>query len=280
MSSSADIVHHTYYSKRFLNPLRAGQRRVVTIYDMIPEKESPDLVSGSHLAKRDYVEAADLVISISESTKQDLIQIFRTDSRKITVIPLAVGDSFRPGQLPLPGLPRDYLLYVGGRSGYKRFDVLIQAMVVLNTLRFPIKCVVVGRPPNKIELGLINQLRVGALFQFVHLSDIDLARAYSNARALIQTSQHEGFGLPVLEAMASGVPVIAVAATAVPEVGGDVAQYFEPGNVDQLVELVLKTVQDDDHALDLRLRGIQRAQKFSIAKMAQRTRQEYERLLS
>ena len=119
--AGCDLVHHTYYSGRFLGA-PSGAKQVTTVYDMIPELFADSGVhTGSHLQKRRYVEECDLVICISESSRRDLESLFGPVPGEVRVIPLGVQPGFSPDHPPLSGLPSEYLLYVGGRRGYKDF---------------------------------------------------------------------------------------------------------------------------------------------------------------
>lgn len=205
-SPGADLVHHTYYSRTFLRDV-APARRVCTVYDMIPERfAGSDQFTGSHLAKREYVMQSDLVICISESTRQDLENEYGGVPGTVVVVPSCVGPGFSPGHPPLDGLPSEYLLYVGGRKGYKDFGLLPQAVAQLAARGLEISAFVVGPQFTQSEFEQIKRLGVERLVHQISCSDQELKRAYANATALVQTSRYEGFGMTPLEGMASGTP--------------------------------------------------------------------------
>lgn len=277
--NKTDIVHHTYYSPRFLDKLQ-NTARVCTVYDMIPELfRGTDLFTGSHLRKQDYVMGSDLVICISESTRLDMLSIYGDVPGQVTVVPCGVGHEFRPGLERLPGLPNEYLLYVGGRRGYKDFKLLPASMAHLLRFGCEIPVVVVGSPFSREERAQLAKLRVGQLFSSMNLNDRELQAAYSNCSALIHTSRYEGFGMTPLEAMASGAPVVVAQSSSMPEVCGDVALYFQPGEVDDLAEAILRVLTDTRVRSELKLKGPERAAKFTVEGMAAETARLYKELV-
>ena len=277
--SGCDLVHHTYYSERFLGvPGRAKQ--ATTVYDMIPELFADSGIhTGSHLQKLRYVQECDLVVCISESTRRDLETIFGPVSGEVRVIPLGVQPGFSPNHPPLPGLPSEYLLYVGARRGYKDFSLLPVALQELREQGLDVPLVVVGKPLTDQERAQIASHGVTGCIAHLALDDAQLKQAYAHCSLLVQTSSYEGFGLPPLEAMASGAPVVVAHASSMPEVGGTVAQYFEAGNPESLAETISSVLTSEGLSDDLRRRGIDRAREFTIRTMAERTAAAYRDVL-
>jgi glycosyltransferase involved in cell wall biosynthesis len=269
------VVHHTYYSGRFLGT-RRDVKQVTTVYDMIPELfVGTASFTATHLEKREYVETCELVICISESTRQDMVSVYGDIARNVHVIPLAVRPGFGPHHEPLPGLPREYLLYVGARKGYKDFALLPEALEVLRAEGIAVPLVVVGRPFTADEREDLERRGLTPSVLNIQLPDHDLKRAYAHCSALVQTSRYEGFGLTPLEAMASGAPVVVARASSMPEVGGDVAQYFEAGDSVDLARVIVATLADQNLRSDLAMRGISRAATFTTQAMARRTAEAY-----
>jgi glycosyltransferase involved in cell wall biosynthesis len=272
-------VHHTYYGARFLGA-PAGVRQVTTVYDMIPELfAGTDSFTGSHLAKRQYVEACELVICISESTRQDMVSVYGDIARNVRVIPLAVRPGFGPHHEPLPGLPREYLLYVGARKGYKDFTLLPEALEALRAEGFDVPLVVVGKPFTTEEREDLERRGLSSSVLNLQLSDDQLKRAYAHCSVLVQTSRYEGFGLTPLEGMASGTVVVVARASSMPEVGGDVAQYFSPGDAADLARVLAATLADEKFRVALAKRGPARAATFTTREMARGTAAAYASLL-
>jgi glycosyltransferase involved in cell wall biosynthesis len=277
--TGCDIVHRTYYSERFLG-VPAGIKQVTTVYDMIPELfTGTDQFTATHLQKRQYVSECDLVICISESTRQDMVAIYGDVARNVRVIPLAVQAGFGPDQEQLPGLPSQYVMYVGARKGYKDFGLLPKALQMLRSQGHEVPLVIVGKPLAAEEEADIARRGLASSTVCVQLTDSELKRAYAHSSALVQTSRYEGFGLTPLEGMASGAPVVVAYASSMPEVGGDVAQYFAPGDAEDLARVMLRSLTDEELRVDLAERGPARAAGFSTAQMARRTAEAYADLL-
>ena len=277
--SGCDIVHRTYYSGRFLG-VPAGVKQVTTVYDMIPELfAGTDQFTATHLQKRRYVEECDLVVCISESTRQDMVALYGDVARSVRVIPLAVQAGFGPDQERLAGLPSEYVMYVGARKGYKDFRLLPEALEVLRGQGNEVPLVIVGKPLTVEEEADISRRGLASSTTCVQLTDAELRRAYANSSLIVQTSRYEGFGLTPLEGMASGVPVVVANASSMPEVGGDIAQYFAPGDAEDLARVMLRALTDDVLRRELATRGPTRAAEFSTAQMARLTAEAYTDLL-
>lgn len=272
---AVDIVHHTYYAKLFLEK-RGKTPQVVTVYDMIPELfRGTKEATGTHLRKRDYVSTCDLVICISESTRQDMNDVYGSLATNVVTIPLSVDPLFQPNLASLAHFPDEYLLYVGKRLGYKDFELMAPAMANLRALGLELPVVAVGEPFSSHEKEHLAEWGVVDLFRTCQLADVDLARAYANATVLVQTSRYEGFGLTPLEGMAAGTPVVVANASSMPEVGGDVAHYFHPGDAESLAATLADLLTNDESRVVAGCRGIARAKLFTPRLMAERTAEAY-----
>jgi glycosyltransferase involved in cell wall biosynthesis len=275
-SRSARVIHHTYYHRRYLGLSDKGRTRVVTVYDMIPEV-FPDMYPGGnpHKDKRLFVEAADLVFCISEATKRDVIRFYGEPSAPIVVTPLAAGNRFHADAAKPPILPESYVLFVGKRADYKDFEVLAKAFAVAGLPRDTRLVAVGGGPWDDDERTLLASLGLADRAVQVDLDDQGLAGAYAHALCFVFPSRYEGFGLPTLEAMASGCPTILANASSHPEVGGDVALYFAPGDDAELAKLLGEVVGDDELRARLSAEGLRRAAGFSWHETARLTANAY-----
>ena len=276
----ADIVHNTFYLPHGLDGRRSG-KRVVTIYDMIPElmprtRRRLDLLTLKHR----YVRSADQVICVSESTKQDLLKVYGLIEAPIHVIHHGVSPSFSPGLPRADFLPERYVLFVGHRHQYKDAQVLFRAFAEVARQDSDIELLCVGgNGLGQQEAKLLEQLGIRERVSQRFLPDEIMASAYANAEVFVFPSHFEGFGLPALEAMASGVPTILARATSLPEIGGDAALYFEPGSVEELADQMTAVLSNATLSLDLISSGLDRARLFTWEAAAERTAAVYRQAL-
>jgi len=245
-------------------PPRCPCPAVLTVQDLSFERE-PGLMGVKDrltfkLMVRRSVKRAVRVLAISERTKRDLVELYGIDPARVVVTPLGVDAVFRPG-----GSREDFLLFVGAIQ--ERKDPRAAALAAREVGR---RLVVVG--PTKDESLAEELRRLGADLRGYVPKD-ELARLYREAACLVFPSRYEGFGLPVLEAMASGTPVVAAPDEAVREVADDAAVYAEPGGLAAAVQAALARPDE------LGAAGIERAGRFSWAETARRTAEIYREVL-
>jgi glycosyltransferase involved in cell wall biosynthesis len=246
-------------------PLRPVGASVVTVHDLSFEREPELMPRADRLVFKAVVprsaRRADHVIAVSDRTKDDLMELYDVPEHKISVIPHGVDPAFTPGTNDAAG----YLLFVGAVQRRKDPRAALEAA---QELRMPL--VVVG--PEK-EPPLARELRrLGADLRG-YVEKPELAELYREAACLVVPSRYEGFGLPVLEAMASGTPVVAAPDPALVEVAGDAAVYADQGDLSGAILHAL------DRRSELRAAGLLRASQFSWAEAARRTVEVYRRLL-
>jgi glycosyltransferase involved in cell wall biosynthesis len=246
-------------------PLRPVGASVVTVHDLAFEREPELMPRADRLVFKAVVprsaRRADHVIAVSDRTKDDLMELYDVPEQKISVIPHGVDPAFTPGTNDAEG----YLLFVGAVQRRKDPRAALEAA---QELRMPL--VVVG--PEK-EAALARELRrLGADLRG-YVEKPELAELYREAACLVVPSRYEGFGLPVLEAMASGTPVVAAPDPALVEVAGDAAVYADQGDLSGAILHAL------DRRSELRAAGLLRASQFSWAEAARRTVEVYRRLL-
>lgn len=259
-----DIFIPTYYNPYFLEHLH-GKPFILFVHDMTHElfPHYFSINDKTILHKKILIEKANEIIVVSENTKRDIMTFYpNLDISKIHVIHLA--QSLPSGSAKSIQLPKKYLLYVGARKGYKNFNFCIDA--IANLLRESDELHLVcagGGSFNDIELKKIADLEISKKVIQIEFNQEELSSIYKHAIAFVFPSKYEGFGIPILEAMKSGCPVILSKSASFPEVARDAALYFEPGNSQELVVMVSKILSDDVLRLEMINRGREREKKFS-----------------
>lgn len=255
---SIDIYHSSDWTQ---SPSKA--KKVTTYHDVIPLKfpqwSLPKIVDV-HKKRLELVEKeVDYVIVVSENTKKDLLEISQIPEEKIAVIYEGVSENFKPQDNNLVKefknkhqLPDNYVLAIGGigeRRNLKRVKE-------------------VTKNYNLIITGE----------NITHLTEKEVPLLYSGSSVLLYPSFYEGFGLPILEAMASGVPVITSSVSSMPEVGGDAAEYVNPESVIDIENKLRLVMEDQDKRKQMIKKGLIQAKKFSWKKCAQETAEVYQHL--
>jgi glycosyltransferase involved in cell wall biosynthesis len=252
------IWHKTMFDRRVPD----GPLLAVTVYDMIheryPEQFGPrDVIPAS---KRPWCEAADIVFAISSTTRDDLLERFALPPDKVVVTPLGVT-RVQPSPGPLPFAEPPWFLYVGERAKpYKNWRSLLDALAA-SAPGVGLACF--GPPATADEQRMLDDRGIAERVRFVGGDDHDLARMYRAASALVYPSRYEGFGLPPLEAMAHGCPVISARAGPMPEVLGSAALFFDPESVDDLAQALAQVLAGGDELASLRARGRERSAAFT-----------------
>jgi len=274
-----DLLH----SPDFIPPFRRRCRSVITVHDLAFLRFPHLLTSesaGFYGQVGRAVESADQVIAVSEATRQDLLELLDADPAKITVVHEAAGPGFRPlepaeverhrARLQLPDR---FILFVGTLEPRKNLTVLLKAFA-RGWKEHRVPLVVVGRRgwlyqevfETRDALGLGDEVRfVGAV------PAEQLVYYYNCAICLILPSLYEGFGLPALEAMACGTPVVVSNVSSLPEVVGDAGLLVDPRDAESLAGAMATLLSDEVLRNRLSQRGIQRAATFSWEKAAQET---------
>lgn len=274
-----DIVHLTYYLPGFLRRFKSLPR-VVTLYDMIPENTPRgNRLWNPHFSKRAYMSKSDLVLSISDSSTNDMYRAYGFDKTVPTTY-LGVGAEFQARLPRLEWMPRKFFLFVGNRASYKDCTLAIQAFSEVAPDHPDITLLLAGGGSlSADEVKLIDQLGMANRILQRSIGNHELPNVYSNAMGLLYPSQYEGFGLPLVEAMASGTPIIASDTPINREIAYEAATYFTVGNKSLLVEQI-RLLTDNPEGFQSKIKkGLSRAKNFSWHNCAQRTAQEYRNLL-
>ena len=226
-----DIYHPTYYGDYGLANYK---KKIITVHDMIHELFGLDKKTIEE--KKKMVESADGIIAVSENTKRDLIDILNVPEEKIKVI--HHGNSLNYNVSSERLIKEPYLLYVGERGGYKNCDTLLRAFAEC-THNNDIKLICFGGGKFRAsELELIKNLGILRSVEQIGGDDTVLANLYAYAELFIYPSKYEGFGIPLLEAMHYGTPIITGDTSSMPEVAGDAAEYFNPDSYEDLRDCI------------------------------------------
>lgn len=214
------------------------------------------------------------VLTVSEFSKREIMEWAGLSSDRVEVIYNGVGDTFTAqGQRRQA---RPYLLYVGNQRAHKNVDSLLRALASLGTQTNVDLAITGSATPHTGQI--IEQLGLQRRVHFLgHLSDADLAAAYRGAVAAVMPSQYEGFGLPVIESMACGTPVVCSNVTSLPEVAGDAAVLVEP-TVAGIAAGLLKLLSDPCLRDELSKRGIARAATFTWEAAAVKVRAVFDEM--
>jgi glycosyltransferase involved in cell wall biosynthesis len=285
----AELFHAT---EHLLLPLRSVPT-VLTVHDLIfrhlPAHHKPLYRWYLNVTMPLYCRRATNIIAVSECTRRDLIAAYDLPEEKVTVVHEAAAPRFRlqPPEAVAAvrsryGLPDRFLLFVGTIEPRKNLACLLSVFEAMRAAGLSDGLVIVGRRGWLYDdfFARLEQspVRDAVLFPG-YVPDEDLPAVYSGAQGLVFPSVYEGFGLPMLEAMACGTPVVASNVSSLPEIGGDAALYADPLDVEGMAKAVRRLLCDAELREHLRARGLERAAQFSWGRTAARTRAVYERFL-
>lgn len=280
-SGKYDIFHPTYYNPYYL-ALIGKRPAVVTVYDMTHELY-PELFAANDRTvswKQAVLSRAERIIAISENTKRDLLRCYRLDEKRVTVVHLASSLQGSGGTRVLPGLPANYLLFVGQRGGYKNFPSFVRALVPVMCENPELSIVCAGGGAfSPRERQMLAELGIDSRVRQYPAEDELLVSLYRGAMAFVFPSLYEGFGIPVLEAFSCGCPVLLSNRSSLPEIGGEAALYFDPEDEDSLLHAATRLMGDAGLRQSLAALGRARAGAFSWEKVARETKAVYETLL-
>jgi glycosyltransferase involved in cell wall biosynthesis len=290
-----DLVHYPYFDLFFLTlPFKKEKPTVVTIHDVIPlvfPKNYPTGLRGALKFQGQKLSLRNVraVVTDSENSKRDIFKYLNYPLEKIHVVPLAPASHFKvikdesllDKTRKKYNLPEHFVLYVGDVNYNKNLLGLIKAFA---GLKGEISLVLVGKaflednlPETKAISQLIKKLEIEKkVIRLGWLPNEDLVNIYNLASVYCQPSFYEGFGLPVLEAMSCGCPVVCSKTSSLPEICGSAALMVDPENVDDMIKGLQKAIENKE---GLRKKGLAQAKKFSWSKVALKTYEIYQKLV-
>jgi glycosyltransferase involved in cell wall biosynthesis len=287
-----DLFHGTNFDVPLWN--RKKRPSVVTIHDLAallhPDKHRSRLVRRSRMRLPLVVRIADAIITPTESVKREVCRHLSVPADKVTATHLAARRSFQPLTLSATaevrhrlGVEDDFLLFVGTLEPRKNLLTLLQAFAqIVGQRSLKPQLVIAGGEGWLMDdaFALMKNPAISERLRLTgYLSDEDLRALYSSCRVFIYPSVYEGFGLPPLEAMACGAPVIAGLIPSLQETLGGAARLVEPLDSDALAENIMEVIEDEDERLRLKAAGLEQAAKFSWEETASATLAVYRSLV-
>lgn len=286
--SNQPALYHTPY---YLMPYHPGLPTVVTLHDLIalvlPQSVSPRARWLFRIAANAALRASSHIIIVSESARQDLLRYFPLDPDRVTAVPNAAAARFRPQpEAALQAvrhayqLPDAFLFYCGINKPHKNLVRLIDAYAAMNATTPPL--IIAGawdnRYPQPKERA--TQLSLQDRVRFIgRVSDEELPALYSAATLFVFPSLYEGFGLPVIEAMACGAAVACSDAVGLRDVAGDAALLFNPQETGSITTALQAALENSNLLAELRSRSLIQAKTFSWSSTAQQTLAVYREVL-
>lgn len=274
-----DILHlveaHRYDSE-WREAKKAGKKLVVTVHDLIPEifKMEGEQYAGVK-ERAEILSAADCIVAVSEHTKKDIVRLYGIAAEKIRVVHNGVACE------PVTESKKDekpYLLWVGRRAGYKNFFWFVKATAgLLRKRQLRVICTGGQAFGRKERLWLFLH-GVYHRYSVVGVSKIEMRKLYAQAEAMVMPSRYEGFGLPLIEAMACGCPAVVPKEHVFPEIAGEAAFWYNPQEAKSLRMAIAQAIEAGAGAEKIAL-GRERAAEFSWTKAAEQVVRIYKELV-
>ncbi|QGU94096.1 glycosyltransferase [Clostridium bovifaecis] len=267
-------------------------KKVITVHDLIPYI-MPETVGRGYLLKflkevPNIIQNADGVITVSEYSKRDILKFFPIDENKVFVTPLAADSIYKPLNKDTCreflakkyNINNPFVLYLGGFSARKNVKALINSFLkVIPRLTEEYNLVIVGAKKDLGEYLSNSYSHLASKIVFTgFIPQGELPVFYNSCNAFVYPSLYEGFGLPPLEAMSCGAPVITSNVTSIPEVVADSGILINPYNEDELIDALEKLLNDDALRKSLGEKGLKQASKFSWLETAKNTFEAYEKI--
>lgn len=271
VSERKGVFHSSYYRL----PSQRHHAIVTTVHDFTYEKFNKGPAQWVHTwQKNRAIKNSDIIICVSQNTANDLMEFCKVDESQVRIVHNGVSDVYR--QLSHDSSVKQYkniVLFVGARGGYKNFSLAVEAVSRVPNLDLHI---VGGGELTPNEKQLLNQFLPQRFKWLGWLDNEELNEAYNKAYALIYPSSYEGFGIPIIEAMRAGCPVVAVNTSSIPEVAGNAAILVETPLVSSFVEALESIIANRDQIVNA---GLHQAAKFSWQRCFEETNAVYKELI-
>jgi glycosyltransferase involved in cell wall biosynthesis len=281
-----------YHATDFvLPPIRKHTKSILTIHDLsfvrVPETASPSLKKYLDVVVPRSIARATHVHAVSETTRQDIITLYNTSPQKVSVIHNALESHFKPTPISddilakyhVPNVP--YIITVGTVQPRKNYSRLVEALHRVRD-HYDIHLVVAGGR-GWLEDEFYNTIQKTHMTEYVHVTgfvaDEDLPALYSGAVCMAYPSLYEGFGIPILEGMACGVPVLTSNTSSLPEVAGDAAIMVDPYRIDAIQEGLERLISDQNLRHNLIQKGFIQSKKFTWKESGRQLNMLYRQLL-
>ena len=301
LDGDIDVIHYPYFEPFFLTlPLFSKNKRVVTIHDLTPLVFPKHFKTGLkgrvkwEIQKRG-LKSASAIITDSISSKKDIVRFTGISEDKISVVYLAAGEEFRKMEngkwkmeiLKQYNLPEKFILYVGDATWNKNLPRLIEVVSKIN-----VPLAMVGKAlidekfdrqnPWNRDLVKVRKLTEENknIFRLGFVSLEDLVLLYNAATLFIMPSVYEGFGLPVLEAMACGCPVVTSREGSIPEIAAEACEYVDAYDIDSIAAGISKVFNNTNLQQELSKKGLAQSKKFTWRKTAKETMTVYKDVMS
>ena len=280
LKNDFNIYHQTHYDPYAYRYLDKNVKTITTIHDMNFWTIPDFYPKNSRLMRNQLISAqkANHIITVSHNSKKDICKYWNIPADKISVIYHGINTE-QYNSTPAYISPHPYILFVGSRNKYKNFEGLVKSFSILKKKYPDLKLYCAGMSASNQDMSLLKQFGISNSIMFFQASDQQLISLYKGAKVFVFPSFHEGFGLPILEAMAANCPVVLSNTSCFPEIAQEAGSYFNPYDVDEMTAVIDNVLCDVDYSLSLKEKGAKLVKDFSWDKCAQQHIKLYQSLL-